>query len=595
MRQAMRIGLLVAVCVSLAPAPQAQPYPILQAMQEEMTRALDQLRLPNEPAPYYIAYAVDESSGTRVLTKLGSVVTDASSRPSRIFRVDVRVGDYNLDSSRFISYDRDPGVMSMYGQFGVPIPLDDNYIEMKRQMWLATDGAYKRAVQLLAKKKAAAQGRAADPDPIPDLSREKPTETLGPVVAPSLKGRAWIEDLKQMSAVFLKYPDIDSSEVDLSESQGTHYFLNSEGFKVVQPIRTAGVRVVADTQAADGMVLRDFFTAYGTKLDDLPPAAELLARTEKLAAGLAAQRGAATGEDFTGPVLVEGQAASVLLGQAFVPLFVSSRAPEVDNPQAAAMARFQAPPFLTRIGSRILPESFSIKDTPSLQRFGDALVPGSYTVDDDGVPAKDVTLVQDGRLMTLLVGRTPQKGLLQSNGHGRGGGAQAGVFQMESARGLSAAELKTKYLEMLKTQGRAFGYIVRAVLDPNESRPSAVDPLDAAMASMAMISGQGGTRIGPPIVHAVKVLPDGTEQPVRGLTFASGPHTPCRTIVEASKERTMYTYRAAPGSSAGSSSLSSGVASVSVVAPDLLFEEIEIQRARDAPLKPPVVPSPLKK
>ena len=57
----------------------------------------------------------------------------------------------------------------------------------------------------------------------------------------------------------------------------------------------------------------------------------------------------------------------------------------------------------------------------------------------------------------------------------------------------------------------------------------------------------------------------------------------------------MYTYRAAPGSSAGSSSLSSGVASVSVVAPDLLFEEIEIQRARDAPLKPPVVPSPLKK
>jgi hypothetical protein len=35
-------------------------------------------------------------------------------------------------------------------------------------------------------------------------------------------------------------------------------------------------------------------------------------------------------------------------------------------------------------------------------------------------------------------------------------------------------------------------------------------------------------------------------------------------------------------------------AAVSVIAPSLIFEELEIQRTRDILQKPPIVPSPLK-
>ena len=42
------------------------------------------------------------------------------------------------------------------------------------------------------------------------------------------------------------------------------------------------------------------------------------------------------------------------------------------------------------------------------REFGGRPVPGAYVVDDEGVPAKDVTLVENGRLLTLLTGRTPQ-------------------------------------------------------------------------------------------------------------------------------------------------------------------------------------------
>ena len=101
-------------------------------------------------------------------------------------------------------------------------------------------------------------------------------------------------------------------------------------------------------------------------------------------------------------------------------------------------------PFLRRIGLRVLTEPFSVTDTPSLREFGGRPVPGSYAVDDYGIRAKDVTLVEKGRLVTLLTGRTPLKGLLQSTGHTRGGDVQPSVVQIQSSEPLPAAEVRTQ-------------------------------------------------------------------------------------------------------------------------------------------------------
>ena len=109
-----------------------------------------------------------------------------------------------------------------------------------------------------------------------------------------------------------------------------------------------------------------------------------------------------------------------------------------------------------------------MSDTPSLKQFGGLPVAGAYVVDDEGVPAKDVTLVEKGRLVTLLTSRTPQKNLLQSNGHGRGGNVQAGVFQLRSTQAVPASQLKQKYLDLLKVQDKPFGYIVRSIAGPGE-------------------------------------------------------------------------------------------------------------------------------
>ena len=535
----------------LAPAPHAQESPLLSAMRDEMTRSMADLRMKGEPAPYYIEYEIDDVVSMRAIARLGGIVDDVTDH-TRTLRVQVRVGDYAFDSSRFVTQDRGGATG------GATAPLDDNYDAIRREIWLTTDTAYKRAVSVFAKKKAAFQNRASA-DQIPDFSRETPVVTVLPFTAPAPTDRKWVDRAKQLSAVFAPIADLDASEVWISEAHGTSFFLNSEGFKVVTPVTTAYLRISAEARADDGMTVPDVFAAVENRLDDLPPMSELMKRAAEIASHVKARRWASVGDEYTGPLLIEGQASAELLRQTLVPLMLARRASDTENPRFG-QGQGQATPFLTRIGLRVLSDSFSASDTPSLKQYDGRPVAGAYVVDDEAMPAQDVTLVEKGRLVTLLTSRTPQKNLPQSNGHGRSGSVQAGVFQLRSTQPTPASALKTKYLELLKAQSKPFGYIVRAVAAPGDV--------------------PGGGPGGPVILDAVRVTPDGKEEPVRGLRFGGVPSTAFRDILEASDERMLHNYRVDAGTAA------------SIIAPSLIFEEIELQRTREIVQKPPVVSPP---
>jgi hypothetical protein len=540
------------------PAQSAQGSPILAAMADELARSMPSLRLPDQPAPYYIEYEVEDRVSTRVTARLGSLVEDLTGR-SRVLRVGVRVGDYAFDSSLF-NAPGGGGVLPLQADGTTSAPLDDDYDSMRRQIWLATDTAYRRAVSVFARKRAAFQNRAAA-DMLPDFSNEDPVQTMlggPPAVVPS----DWPARAKQLSAVFAPARGIENAEVQAAETRGTRYYLNSEGFKVVAPIQIASLRVLAEAQARDGMALRDVFTLVEKDLGDLPPMPGIVARARQMADRLRAQRSADIGEEYTGPVLLEGQASAEVVVQALVPAMLGRRPPESAGRGGRGGGAGQVTPFLRRIGLRVLTDSFSVSDTPSLREFGGRPVPGAYVVDDYGIRAKDVTLVERGRLVTLLAGRAPLRGLLKSSGHTRGGDVQPGVFQVQSSEAVSAAELRRRYLELLETQDKPFGYIIRGLAGPGD----------------APGGGPGG---GPMILQGVMVTRDGTEEPVRGVRLGSVPAAAFRDLLDASRERTLYNVRATPTDA------------VSVIVPNLIFEELEIQQARDIVQKPPLVPSPV--
>ena len=530
---------------------QAQESPTMAAMQDEMKRSMAELRMKGEAAPYYIAYEVLDRTMADVSGRLGAIVENPPRR-SRTLRVEVRVGDYTFDSSRFVVQGFTGG-----GTTGETVlaPLDDDYDAMRREIWLTTDAAYKRAITLFARKKAAFQNRAAS-DPIPDFSQELPVETILPVAPFQADRAALLARVQQPSAVFAEYPDVDLSEAAITQIHGTRHYLNSEGFRTVAPIRVTSLTMYGEAQAGDGMPVRRTFSDVGRTLADLPSAAELIARARQLAADVGAARAAPIGEEFAGPVLIEGVGSAQFVAETLVQMMQARRPPDAENPR---MAQAPTSPFLNRTGLRVMADAFGASDTPSLTHFEGKPLAGSYVVDDEGMPAQDVKLVEKGRLAALLTSRVPQKNFARSNGHGRSSTVLAGVFQIESADAIASVELKDKYIALLKAQDKTFGYIVRGVRS----------------------DGQGGEG-GPGIDSIVKVTLDGTETPVRGMRFGAVSPMTFRDLAEASKERAVFSYRAGATSA------------VSVIAPSLIFEELEIQRVRDILQKPPVVPSPLK-
>ncbi|MGH8121698.1 MAG: hypothetical protein ACREPT_02890, partial [Rudaea sp.] len=114
--------LILATSILLAFAQSARADEVVErAMHDELTRSLAQLKLDGNPRPYFIAYQVEQLEQIEVEASLGAIGFSGQ-RGLRVGRVDVRVGDAQLDSSRIAG--RQP--------IGVELPVEDDYGALRR-------------------------------------------------------------------------------------------------------------------------------------------------------------------------------------------------------------------------------------------------------------------------------------------------------------------------------------------------------------------------------------------------------------------------------------------------------------------------------
>ena len=145
---------------------------LLRSLQDEMERALNELRLDLEPPPYFVAYTVSETKSTSATYVLGAHNGSNESR-GRFLSVVVRVGSPELDNTNFVNFGA-----GFIGGGSNRVPLTGSYDEMRRVIWLATDVAYKRAVSDLAAKKSALEQQTESDRPN-DFSEEEPYHVHG--------------------------------------------------------------------------------------------------------------------------------------------------------------------------------------------------------------------------------------------------------------------------------------------------------------------------------------------------------------------------------------------------------------------------------
>ena len=86
---------------------------------------------------------------------------------------------------------------------------------MRRFLWLATDSAYKSAVEAISRKRAALKNVSVS-QPLDDFAKAEPLKKVPEIRHSPLDEEAWSGRVRALSAIFEAYPAVKSSGVELS-------------------------------------------------------------------------------------------------------------------------------------------------------------------------------------------------------------------------------------------------------------------------------------------------------------------------------------------------------------------------------------------
>jgi predicted Zn-dependent protease len=578
---------------SLGPPSKAVTNEILDAIAEEMNRAMTQLEIPGAPKPYHIAYKITEVDVNDCAASLGYT----TSRRNRHFvnlEARVRVGSPQLDNGNFIV----PGADELDAVAGINLSLEATPRIARRAAWLVTDSAYKEALIQLRAKLEARKTSGGRPD-VPAWTTEKPVVSEEAVLVPPLETLDEIEArARALSVAFRDQPAIRESRVAVTSYLERRWYLTTEGTSVTDTRRASGVVISATGQANDGQLLHQYFLRYGHTAKDLPSEDELKAETRKLVDSIVALQKAPVMEHYTGPVLFEGEGAVGLIRSTLAPHLGGTPVPEGLSPQDAKMFGGQ---LTDKVGLKVLAPSLTIVDDPTAHDGAGKALVGGYKIDDEGVAAQRVEVIKDGALKTLLTSRTPSAKNQASNGHARRpaeGGAFHGSTTNLFVSGKGAVPrkaLEQRLIGAAQGEGLKYGVVIRRFDDAAITAA----PEFARRELYAMIKSTD-LHLPPPTLLAYKVYPGGKEELVRGVQLAEVPIRAWKDVIGVSKELTAYNFLAANESQLqlrltnGTEDgfvPSSGIES-SIITPDLLLKELDLggSSAGERPL--PILPKP---
>ncbi len=553
---------LLAACTLMQStvAQRTSPSPVTQALELEIKRAGELLKQKGDPPPYFISYSVRENQSVEIDTSLGALRSSQADR-SRLLDVEVRVGDYQLDSTHQI---RGPRGTNTGPAFSVPVlmPIDDDIDALRSVVWLETDQKYKQGVERFIQVKANRTIKVEEEDTSADLSRETRQAAALPLVKLDVNVPNWERRLKALSAIFNKYPEVYEGSVGLSSNADNNYLVTSEGTSVQHGLGSFRLSIYARTKADDGMELYRF-ESFDARTPERLPNDDVLRQTiETMVKDLRALRNAPVIEPYTGPAILSGKASGVFFHEIFGHRIEGHRQKIESEGQT----------FTKKINQPILPDFITVVDDPTTERIGRTDLNGYYAYDDDGVRAQRVTVVEKGILRNFLMSRSPVAGFENSNGHGRKApgyrtvGRQGNLI-VQAANPVSDAKLRQMLIEETKNQGRAFGLFFQDI---------------SGGFTLTGRSSPQSFQVTPIMVYRVYV--DGRpDELVRGVDLIGTPLTSFSKIVAAGDTPEIFN---------GFCGAESGYVPVSAVSPAILTSQIEVQKKAKSSDRLPILPPP---
>jgi TldD protein len=449
----------------------------------------------------------------------------------------VRLGDYKQDNS------------SAHGEGAIQVvPLDNDEQAFRFQVWSATDAAYKQAVEALTDKQARLKQMTID-HPVDDFAHAEAGQSLQPVVALKVERAPWLKMLSDASGLYIRDPKVQFLDAALSFKTVNRYYLNSEGTVVRNGEELYRISIGGNTQAEDGMRLERSIGFTAKFLGDLPKADELQKQAAVMLTTLKQLREAPLAdEDYHGPVLLSADSASTVFSSLIGDNLLGMK------PELGQNARVRGQ-FASSYKTRVLPEFLTLVDDPALTAMDGTALLGHYEVDDEGVRAQRVPLVEKGVLVNYLLGRQPIRDFPASNGHGRASFPLSwpvpavGNLVVRSSDAVAPEELKKKLIAICKERGLEYGYYAKTM----------------------------GAVQAPRLLYRVWL--DGHEELVRGGLFGDLDQRSMRSNIVAAGNDHYVDNEMHP-------------IPHSLVAPSILFDDLEVKRQTTNKDKLPEYPAP---
>jgi hypothetical protein len=511
--------------------------PVLRALKEEMERSKAKLKMDNVAAPYYIEYRVTELDDFEANASFGALRSEQRGR-GRFLRVVVRIGDYKQDSY----YGGGQGTVDL-------VPLDDDEFAIRHRVWLATDRAYKVAGEALSAKQSVLKTLTID-QPVDDFAQTTPVQLIEPIAhLPAQDFTPWVHLLEESSDLYRSDLHLEDFETSLRFVAQNNYFVNSEGTVARTGTANYSIVIAGTTRAADGQFLQRSHQDDAADLSGLPTRGQFMKNAAHMLETLKLLREASlVDEEYRGPVLFSSDAGASVVASLIEPNLLGTKPKLGENARTTGY-------WSSSYDSRVLPEFINVFDDPTISSFAGRPLFGHYTLDDEGVRARPVSLIEKGKLVSYLIGRQPIRDFPVSNGHGRaaptdGAAPQPGNFILESIEPQSDADLKKKLLDLARQRGLPYALYVETT----------------------------GPRLEPRLLYRVYTN-DGHEELVRGGVFGD--------LDVRSLRRDLIAAGATPD-------IETHLESVpySVVSAALLFDELQVKRTQASKQTLPEYPAP---
>jgi TldD protein len=554
---------LFALCIFLIPANELLSQDTLMGILDKSMMRIREDYFKKELPPYFIDMRVHDLKTSLIQFSSGILASSHQSH-DRIVTIGMRIGSYSKDNTSGTEGSRmNDNRIPVYSE---KLPFEDDPLAIDFCLEGCFESAYDQALQQYRTVQKN-ENRQDQKGSIPAFSIEKPSvysEEPVPIQPDSASFAEWKKILRNVSETISNETDALTGDIALMVMDERIYFLNSEGTRIVQNRPQCQIQIIIGVRTREGTMVPMTKTYIGRNIAALPSPEKLEIDVRELLHLLQELKNAPLADPYAGPAILSPEAAGVFFHEIFGHRIEGQR---LNN-------AFDSQTFMDKEGKKVINEAITVISDPTKTTYDRTPLFGSYLYDDEGVPARAVTVIEKGILKEFLMSRTPIAGQLTSNGHGRAQlgfapySRQSNLF-IQSSDGLSETAMRKQLLKECRKQGKPYGYYVKEVF--------------GGFTSTDLLSPQV-FNILPTVVY--RIYTDGRpDELVRGVSFIGTPLAVFSEIIATGNDYAVFN---------GFCGAESGNIPVSTISPGLLIKKLEIQKKPESMVVFPALPSPMK-